>query len=143
MDGCAEAVGRSEWQAEVVRGADRRADVSDGCGGAGGRLIGCGEVGRNRQVSGNGGMGRSGWVIGGTGVSDRTSEWTIRHTEWTQRGTGRSGQTQRGETFSLGSHCKTSSSFSIVWKLQVIKYKNDDRVAQWLKTSQATSGQVR
>ena len=30
----------------------------------------------------------------------------------------------------------------IVWKLQAIKYKNDDRVAQWLKTSQATSGQV-
>ena len=30
----------------------------------------------------------------------------------------------------------------IVQKLWVIKYKNDDHVAQWLKTSQATSGQV-
>ena len=30
----------------------------------------------------------------------------------------------------------------IVWKLQVIKYKNDDCMAQWLKTSQATSERV-
>ena len=73
MDGCAEAVGRSERRAEVVGGADRRADVSDGCGGAGGRLIG--EVGRNRPVSGNGGMGGSGLVIGGAGVSgERVAE---------------------------------------------------------------------
>ena len=63
-------------------------------------MVGCGEVGRNRQVSGNGGMGGSGQVIGGTGASDCTSEWTIRHNEQTQRGAGRSGQMQRGETFS-------------------------------------------
>ena len=113
MDGCAEAVGQSERRAEVVGGADRRADVSDGRGGAGGRLIGCGEVGRNRQVSGNGEMGGSGQVIGGAGASDRTSERTIGHTEQTQRGTGRSRQTQRGETFSLGSHCKTSSLYCV------------------------------
>ena len=49
-------VGRSEWQVEVVGQVDRRADISDGHGGARGRLIGHGEVGRNRQVSGNGGM---------------------------------------------------------------------------------------
>ena len=142
MDGCAEVVGRSERWAEVVRRADRQADVSDGHGRVGGRLIGHGEVDRNRQVSGNGGMGGSGWVIRGAGASDRTSEQMIGHTEWTQRGAGRSRQTQRGKTFSLGSHCKTSS-LCIVWKLWVIKYKNDDRVAQWLKTSQAMSGRVR
>ena len=73
-------------------------------------MVGRGEVGRNRQVSGNGGMGGSGWMIGGTGVSDCTSEQMIGHAEQTQRGTGRSGQMQRGKTFSLGSHCKTSSS---------------------------------
>ena len=73
------------------------------------RLIGCGEVGRNRQMSGNGGMGGSGWVIRGAGVSNQTSEWTIGHNARMQRGAGRSGQMQRGETFSLGSHCKTSS----------------------------------
>ena len=28
----------------------------------------------------------------------------------------------------------------IVQKLQAIKYKNDNHVVQWLKTSQATSG---
>ena len=60
-------------------------DVSDGCGGAGGRLIGCGEVGRNRQVSGNGGMGGSGRVIGAMGMSDQTSKWTIRHDAQMQR----------------------------------------------------------
>ena len=105
-----EAVGRSEWQAEVVRGADRRADVSDGHSRAGGRLIGCGELGRNRQVSGNGGMGISGRVIRGAGMSSRTSEQTIGHDARMQRGAGRSGQTQRGETFSLGSCGNTSSS---------------------------------
>ena len=36
-----------------------------------------------------------------------------------------------------------SSILCIVQKLQAIKYKNDDRVVQWLKTSWATSGQVR
>ena len=77
-------------------------------------MIGHGEVGRNRQVSGNGGMGRSGRVIGGAGMSDCTSEQMIGHTEQMQRGAGRSGQTQRGETFSLGSHCKTSSSLLCV-----------------------------
>ena len=82
----------------------------DGRGRAGGMLIGRGEVGRNRQVSGNGGMGGSGWVIGGTGASGRTSERTIGHDAWMHRGAGRSGQMQRGETFSLGSRCKTSSS---------------------------------
>ena len=75
-------------------------DVSDGHRGVGGRLIGHGEVGRNRQVSGNGGMARSGWVIRGTGTSNQTSEQTIGHDEQTQRGVGRSGQTQRGKTFS-------------------------------------------
>ena len=114
-------------------------DILDRCRGVRERLIGHGEVGRNRQVSGNGGMGRSGQVIRGVGVSDRTSEWTIRHDAQMQRGAGRSGQMQRGETVSLGSHCKTSS---IVQKLQVIKYKNDNHVAQWLKTSWPTSGQV-
>ena len=114
VDGCTEAVRRSEQQVEVVRWADRRVDISDGRGGVGRRLIGCGEVGRNRQVSGNGGMGRSGRVIGGAGTSGCTSEQTIGHNARTQRGAGRSGQTQRGETFSLGSHCKTSSSLLCV-----------------------------
>ena len=89
-------------------------DISDGCGGVGGRLIGHGEVGRNRQVSGDGGMGGSGRVIRGMGMSDWASEWMIGHNAWTQRGMGRSGQMQRGETFSLGSHCKTSSSLYCV-----------------------------
>ena len=102
-------VGQSEWQAEVVGQADRRVDVSDGCRGAREGLIGCGEVGRNRQVSGNGGMGRSSRVIGSTGMSNWASEWTIRHNAWMQRGTGRSRQMQRGKTFSLGSRCKTPS----------------------------------
>ena len=108
-----EAVGRSEQQVEGVGRVDRRADVSDRHREVGGRLIGCGEVGRNRQVSGNRGMGRSGRVIGGAGTSSRTSERMIGHNAWTQRGAGRSGQTQRGETFSLGSRCKTSSSFCV------------------------------
>ena len=98
---------------EVVGGADRWVDVLDRRGGAGGRLIVHGEVGRNRQVSGNGGMGGSGRVIGGVGASGRTSERTIRHDAWTQRGTGRSGQMQRGETFSLGSRGKTSSLYCV------------------------------
>ena len=72
--------------------------------------------------------------------SNQVIKWTIRHNEWIQRGAGRSGQMQRGKTFSLGSHCKLL--LCIVWKLQAIKYKNDDRVLQWLKTSQAMSGQV-
>ena len=59
-------------------------------------MIGCGEVGRNKQVSGNGGMGASGQVIRGMGASDWASEWTIRHDVQMQRGVGRSGQTQRG-----------------------------------------------
>ena len=70
-------------------------DVLDGHGGARGRLIGCGEVDRNRQVSGNGGMGRSGWVIRGTSASDWASEQMIGHAEWMQRDVGRSGQMQR------------------------------------------------
>ena len=64
-------------------------------------------------MSGNGGMGGGGQVIGGVGASDRASEWTIGHNAWMQRGAGRSGQTQRGETFSLGSHCKTSSLYCV------------------------------
>ena len=126
-------------------------DVLDGCSGVGGRLIGHEELGRNRQVSGNGGMGGSGQVIGGAGASGRTSERTIGHdaqtqrgagrSGQTQRGTGRSGQTQRGETFFF-LVLMVKLLLLIVWKLQAIKYKNDDRVAQWLKTSQATSGQV-
>ena len=63
-------VGQSEQQVEVVGQVDRRVDISDGRGGAGERLIGCGEVGRNRQVSGNGGMGGSSQVIEGMGTSD-------------------------------------------------------------------------
>ena len=91
-------------------------DISDRCGGVRGRLIGCGKVGRNRQVSGNGGMGRSRQVIGGTSVSNQASERVIRHAEWMQRDAGRSGQIKRGETSSLGSsslgsHCKTSSLY--------------------------------
>ena len=50
-------------------------------------------------------------VIGGTSVSDQASGQAIRHAEQMQRDVGRSGQTQRGETFSLGSHCKTSSLY--------------------------------
>ena len=64
-------------------------------------------------MSGNGGMGRSSRVIRGVGASDRASEWTIRHDARMQRGAGRSGQLQRGETFSLGSHCKTSSLYCV------------------------------
>ena len=59
-------------------------------------MIGHGEVDRNRQVSGNGGMGGSSRVIGGVSVSDQASEQTIRHDEQTWRDMGRSGQTQRG-----------------------------------------------
>ena len=59
-------------------------------------MIGCGEVSRNGQVSGNGGMGRSSQVIGGTSASDQASKQTIRNDEWMQRDMGRSGQTQRG-----------------------------------------------
>ena len=73
-------------------------------------MIECGGVGRNGQVSGNGRMGGSGRVIGGMGASNQASEQTIGHTEQMQRGAGRSGQMQRGETFSLGSRGKTSSS---------------------------------
>ena len=36
-----------------------------------------------------------------------------------------------------------SSILCIVQKLWVIKYKNDDHMAQWLKPSWAMSGQVR
>ena len=36
----------------------------------------------------------------------------------------------------------SSILFSIVQKVQAIKYKNDDHVVQWIKTSQAISGQV-
>ena len=112
-------------------------DVSDGHGGVGGRLIGCGEVGRNRQVSGNRGMDRSSQVIRGMGMSNQASEWTIGHDEWTQRGMGRSGQMQRGKNLLL---VLTVKLLLIVQKLQAIKYKNDDCVAQWLKTSWAMSG---
>ena len=111
MDGCTEAVGQSEQRAEVVRQVDRQVDILDRHGGVGGRLIGRGGVRRNGQVSGNGRMGGSGWVIGGVGMSNWASEWTIGHDAQTQRGVGRSGQMQRGETFSLGSHCKTSSLY--------------------------------
>ena len=81
-------------------------DILDGHGGVRERLIGHEEVGRNRQVRG---MGGSGQVIRGAGASDWASEQMIRHNARMQRGAGRSGQMQRGETFSLGSHCKTSS----------------------------------
>ena len=46
-----------------------------GCGGARGRIIRCGRVSRNRQVSGNGGMGRSSQVIGGASGSN-WANWT-------------------------------------------------------------------
>ena len=59
------------------------------------------KVGRNRQVSGNGGMGESSWVIRGMSGSNQASEQMIGHDEWMQRDVGRSGQMQRGETFSL------------------------------------------
>ena len=71
-------------------------DVSDEHGGARGRIIGHGEVSRNRQVSGNRGMGRSGRVNGGTCKGDWASGWTIGHNEQMQRDAGRSGQMQRG-----------------------------------------------
>ena len=88
-------------------------DISDRHGGVGGWWVGHGEVGRNRQVSGNGGMGGSGQVIGGAGASGRTSERMIGHDARMQRGAGRSRQMQRGETFSLGSYCKTSSLYCV------------------------------
>ena len=72
-----------------------------GCRGVRGRMIRCGEVSRNRQVSGNGGMGRSGRVIGGASGSNWASRWTIGHNEQTQRDAGRSGQMQRGRISSL------------------------------------------
>ena len=71
-------------------------DILDECGGARGRMIGCGEVSRNGQVSGNGGMGGSGQVIGGASGSDQASGQMIGHDEWTWRDAGRSGQMQRG-----------------------------------------------
>ena len=61
-----------------------------------GRLIGYGEVGRNGQVSGNGGMGGSSWVIGVVSTSDWASEWMVGHDEWMQRDVESSGQMQRG-----------------------------------------------
>ena len=53
--------------------------------GARGRMIRCGEVSRNGQVSGNGGMGRSSWVIGVTSGSNRASRQMSGHNEQTQR----------------------------------------------------------
>ena len=47
-------------------------------------------------MSGNGGMGRSGQVIGGVSGSGRASRQAIRHNEQMQRDVGRSGQMQRG-----------------------------------------------
>ena len=81
---------------EVVRQVDRQVDVSDGCGGVRGRLIGHGEVSRNGQVSGNGRMGGSGQVIRVMSGSDQASGQTIGHDEWMQRDVGGSGQMQRG-----------------------------------------------
>ena len=59
-------------------------------------MIGCGEVSRNGQVSGNGGMGGSGRVIGGMSGSNQASGQMIRHNKWTQKDAGKSGQMQRG-----------------------------------------------
>ena len=59
--------------------------MSDKCGGARGRMIGYGGVSRNGQVSGNGGMGGSSWVIRGTSASNRASRQTIEHNEHTER----------------------------------------------------------
>ena len=66
------------------------------CGGVRGRMIKCGEVSRNGQVSGNGGMGRSSQVIRDMSGSNWASEWMSGHNEQMQRDTGRSGQMQRG-----------------------------------------------
>ena len=55
-------------------------------------MIGCGEVSRNGQVSGNGGMGRSNQVVRGTSGSNQASGWTSRHDEWMQRDAERSHQ---------------------------------------------------
>ena len=71
-------------------------DVSDKHRGVRERMIGHGEVSRNGQVSGNGGMGGSSWVIRGASRSNQASRWTIGHDEQMQRGMGRSGQMQRG-----------------------------------------------
>ena len=68
-------------------------DVLDKHGGARGRIIGCGEVSRNGQVSGNEGMGGSSQVIRVISRSDWASEQMIGHDEWTQRDAGRSGHT--------------------------------------------------
>ena len=69
-------------------------DISDEHGGARGTIIGCGELSRNGQVSGNGGMGGSSWVIGGMSSGDWASGQMIGHNEWIQRDAGRSGQTE-------------------------------------------------
>ena len=61
-----------------------------------GRMIRCREVSRNGQVSGNGGMGRSGQAIRGVSGSDQASRQMSGHDKQTQRDAGRSGQTQRG-----------------------------------------------
>ena len=71
-------------------------DVLGGCRGVRGSMIGCGEVSRNGQVSGNGGMGRSGQVIRGASGSDQVSGWTSGHNKQTKRDAERSGQMQRG-----------------------------------------------
>ena len=47
-------------------------------------------------MSGNGGMGRSGWVNRGMSASNWASKQTIGHAEWMWRDIGRSGQMQRG-----------------------------------------------
>ena len=47
-------------------------------------------------MSGNGGMGGSGWVIRGASGSDWESGQMSRCDEQTQRDMGRSGQMQRG-----------------------------------------------
>ena len=71
-------------------------DILGRCGGVRGRMIGCGEASRKGQVSGNGEIGTSGWVIGGTSGSNWASRQTSGHDEQMQRDVGRSGQMQRG-----------------------------------------------
>ena len=86
----------------------------------------------------SGGACDSGQAIGGAIGGSARARRGGRKVE----GTPRSGQTQRGETLLSVLAVKLLLLF-IVWKLQTIKYKNDDHVAQWLKTSRATSGRVR
>ena len=90
-----------EMQAKVDRQSEVQSEVAHEHGEVGGRLRGCQGVSRSIGVSRSEWVSRSGQVIRGMNRSNQVSKWTIRHDEWRQRGVGRSGQMQRGETFSL------------------------------------------